>query len=48
METIFAQVGNYGFPMVVAVYLLVRVENKLDALTIAIIDLGKVVEKNVA
>ncbi|MBS3969927.1 MAG: YvrJ family protein [Clostridia bacterium] len=47
MEMFFAQVGNFGFPMVVAIYLLVRVEKKLDELTIAINDLGRVVEKNV-
>gem|GEM_PF-424260 len=36
MQDILVQIGNYGFPMVVAVYLLVRVEKKLDALTGAI------------
>lgn len=36
MEEILVQFGNYGFPMVVAIYLLVRVEKKLDALTGAI------------
>ncbi len=46
MEMILTQVGNFGFPMVVAIYLLVRVEKKLDELTIAINDLGKVVEKS--
>lgn len=46
MEAIFTQVGNFGFPMVVAIYLLVRVEKKLDDLTIAINDLGRVVEKH--
>ncbi len=30
------QFGNYGFPMVVAVYLLVRLEKKVEALTSAI------------
>ncbi len=48
MEMIFTQVGNFGFPMVVAIYLLVRVEKKLDDLTIAINDLGRVVENNVS
>jgi hypothetical protein len=43
MEMLFTQIGNYGFPMVVTIYLLVRVEKKLDELTIAIHDLGKVV-----
>ncbi|MGB9661619.1 MAG: YvrJ family protein [Moorellaceae bacterium] len=36
MENLWAQIGNYGFPMVVAFYLLVRVEKKLDDLTVAI------------
>jgi hypothetical protein len=35
-------VGNYGFPMLVAIYLLVRVERKLDALTVAITRLEQV------
>jgi len=48
MEMIFTQVGNFGFPMVVAIYLLVRVEKKLDELTIAINELGRVVERNVS
>ncbi|MBE3572786.1 MAG: YvrJ family protein [Moorella humiferrea] len=36
MENLWVQIGNYGFPMVVAFYLLVRVEKKLDDLTAAI------------
>jgi len=36
MEEIWMQVGNYGFPMLVAIYLLVRLEHKLDSLTAAI------------
>lgn len=42
MEDVLVQIGNYGFPMVVAVYLLVRVEKKLDALTGAISRLEQV------
>lgn len=42
MEDIWVQVGNYGFPMLVAVYLLVRVEHKLDDLTDAITRLEQV------
>ncbi|WP_269085197.1 YvrJ family protein [Neomoorella mulderi] len=33
--------GNYGFPMVIAFYLLVRVEKKLDDLTVAINELAR-------
>ena len=46
MEVLLTQIGNFGFPMVVSIYLLVRVENKLDDLTLAILNLGRVVEKN--
>ncbi|MDK2821763.1 MAG: hypothetical protein PWP31_1728 [Clostridia bacterium] len=36
MENLWVQIGNYGFPMVIAFYLLVRIEKKLDDLTVAI------------
>jgi hypothetical protein len=42
VEEIWFQVGNYGFPMVLAIYLLMRVEKKLDALTMAITRLEQV------
>ncbi|MBV5123698.1 MULTISPECIES: YvrJ family protein [Bacillus subtilis group] len=38
-ETLIAIIGNFGFPILVAVYLLTRLESKLDALTEAIIEL---------
>ncbi|MEC2277227.1 YvrJ family protein [Bacillus velezensis] len=38
-ETIIAVIGNFGFPILVAVYLLIRLESKLDALTQAILEL---------
>lgn len=41
METFWTQVGNYGFPMLVTIYLLVRMEKKLDDLTAAILQLGQ-------
>lgn len=41
MEEIWLQVSNIGFPMAVAIYLLVRVEKKLDDLTMAITRLGE-------
>ncbi len=41
METLWTQVGNYGFPMLVTVFLLVRIEKKLDELTVAILHLGQ-------
>lgn len=30
---ILGTIGNYGFPMAIAIYLLVRVEGKMDKLT---------------
>ncbi|MDA8443170.1 MAG: YvrJ family protein [Peptococcaceae bacterium] len=42
MNEILSQVGNLGFPIAVSVYLLVRVEKKLDELTIAINALGRI------
>ena len=44
MEELWMQVANYGFPMVISIFLLVRIETKLEALTQAINKLGKVME----
>lgn len=43
METLWSKISNYGFPMVVAVYLLVRIEGKLDHLSRSINDLARVI-----
>ncbi len=48
MESFWLQVGNYGFPMVVTIYLLVRIEKKLDALTLAIGKLGEVISHGIS
>ena len=42
MENLFEYSANYGFPMVVAGYLLVRIESKLDKLAASIHDLATV------
>jgi hypothetical protein len=34
-------IGNFGFPIVVSAYLLVRIEGKLADLTISITELAK-------
>jgi len=34
-------IGNFGFPIVVSAYLLVRIEGKLAELTISITELAK-------
>lgn len=43
MEEIYAQVANLGFPIAVSVYLLVRIEGKLNKLTDSINELSKVI-----
>lgn len=43
MEELLKQVGNFGFPIVVSVYLLVRVEGKLEKLSESINELSKAI-----
>jgi hypothetical protein len=43
MEQILVQAANYGFPMVVSIYLLVRIEGKLEQLAVSIHELAKVI-----
>jgi hypothetical protein len=42
MEVFLTQVGNFGFPIVLSVYLLVRIEGKLDRLTESIYHLSRI------
>jgi len=44
MEDLLAQVANVGFPIAVSIYLLVRLEAKLESLTASIYELAKVIE----
>lgn len=39
MEALLQSIGNYGFPIIVSAYLLVRIEAKLDQLTKSITEL---------
>jgi len=43
LDSLLSQFANFGFPMVVAAYLLVRVEKKLDDLTAAITALERAI-----
>jgi len=43
MEQMFELISNLGFPIVVSVYLLVRIENRLETLSQAINGLAKAV-----
>lgn len=44
MNDIFAQVANLGFPIVLSIYLLVRIEGKLENLTVSINELAKSID----
>ncbi|MBI6873607.1 YvrJ family protein [Clostridium aciditolerans] len=39
-------VGSFGFPIAVSVYLLVRLESKLEMLTVSINNLSNVIKKS--
>ncbi|MBC7321064.1 YvrJ family protein [bacterium] len=40
MEDLFEAIANWGFPIVVSIYLLVRIESKIESLESAIKDLA--------
>ncbi len=44
MEEMMGAIGNVGFPIAVSIYLLVRVESKMDRLTQSIQELSRVIE----
>ena len=43
MEEMVALVGNFGFPVAVSIYLLVRIEGKLETLTESIASLSEAI-----
>ncbi|SKA75670.1 YvrJ protein family protein [Caloramator quimbayensis] len=43
MEEMLKEIANFGFPIVLSVYLLVRVEGKLEKLTESINELSKAI-----
>lgn len=45
METLVGLIGNVGFPIAVSIYLLVRIEGKLENLTSSINTLSNVLNK---
>ena len=45
MEDFITAIGNFGFPIAITGYLLLRMEAKLDVLTNAIIDLKAEIAK---
>ena len=45
MEEVYNQIANLGFPIVVTLYLLFRIEGKLDKLSSCISNLSFSIEK---
>lgn len=43
MEQLLGYAANYGFPMVISIFLLVRIEGKLEKLSASISELSKVI-----
>ena len=43
MEEMLQGLANYGFPVVISIYLLVRMESKLDELTKVILKLNETI-----
>ncbi|WP_077369553.1 YvrJ family protein [Anaerosalibacter sp. Marseille-P3206] len=43
MENLYTQIANLGFPIVISIYLLVRIEGKLNELTKSINELSKTI-----
>lgn len=41
MEAMYTGIANLGFPIVISIYLLVRIEGKLNQLSESIIELSK-------
>lgn len=44
MDELFKVVANLGFPIVVSMYLLTRIEKKIDNLVYLILDLINIIE----
>ena len=45
MEELLQGVANFGFPIIVSAYLLIRMEDKMENLQKAIIDLSNAIER---
>lgn len=43
MEEIYTHIANLGFPIVISMYLLIRIEGKLNRLTESINELSKAI-----
>jgi len=45
LEEIYGMIANVGFPIAISVYLLVRIEGKLESLTVSIRELSQAIGK---
>lgn len=45
MEELLSQIGNFGFPIILSMYLLIRIEGKMEVLSNTIAHLSTVLEK---
>lgn len=45
MEELLSQIGNFGFPIILSMYLLIRIEAKMETLSNTITHLSKVLEQ---
>jgi len=43
VNEVLTQIANFGFPIVISIYLLVRIEDKLNQLTESINELSRVI-----
>lgn len=46
MQEILQEISNFGFPIILSMYLLMRLEGKMEQLTTSIQDLSHVISKN--
>lgn len=46
MEEVLSQIGNFGFPIILSMYLLIRIEGKIENLAGTINHLSNVLEKH--
>lgn len=47
MEELVNAVANIGFPIAISIYLLMRIEGKIENLTMSIYDLSKVISSKI-
>ena len=46
MNDLLTQIGNFGFPIILSMYLLIRIESKIETLAGTITQLSNVLEEH--